>query len=120
MPHLIIDCPDDLFTSEERQEVMQIVFDAAVESGLFGVSDIKVRLRPFSEFITGGTSDSFVHIFGYIMEGRSVEQKNALSKSIVGRLKEHLPGVPVISMNVMDFEKATYNNRNTVQEEPLA
>ena len=114
MPHFIIDCPDDLLSHHDGQQVMQIVFDAAEESALFSVEDIKVRIRPFADFVTGGSGGAFLHVFAYIMEGRTVSQKNALSKSIVSRLKTRLPDVPVVSMSVMDFEQATYNNRNTV------
>lgn len=114
MPHFIIDCSDDLIAVHDKQQLMQVVFDAAEESGLFNTDDIKVRIRPFADFMTGGTGASFVHVFAYIMEGRTVSQKNALSKSIVSRLKLHLSEVPVVSMNVMDFEKSTYHNRNMV------
>ena len=114
MPHFILDCSDDLIAAHDKQELLQIVFDAAEQSGLFAINDIKVRLRPFADYLVGGTRGSFLHVFAYIMEGRSSEQKHALSHAIVSRLKERLPDVPVVSMNVMDFEKATYNNRNTV------
>ena len=51
---------------------------------------------------------------GYIMEGRTVDQRKALSTSIVTRLKKLLPEVPVISMNLIEFEKATYTNRTMI------
>ena len=72
------------------------------------------RVRPYDEFTVGGTDHDFVHVFAYIMEGRSTEQKGALSNAVVRELKQLLPGVPVISMNVMEFERATYSNRNLV------
>jgi 5-carboxymethyl-2-hydroxymuconate isomerase len=37
MPHFIIDCSDDLFAVHNKQDIMQIVFDAAKESGLLDV-----------------------------------------------------------------------------------
>jgi 5-carboxymethyl-2-hydroxymuconate isomerase len=49
------------------------------------------------------------------MDGRTTEQKHDLSHSVVSRLKSLLPDVPIVSMNVMEFEKATYNHRNTVE-----
>lgn len=114
MPHIIIDCSDNLFTGDGQQEVMQLVFETAKKSELFRTEDIKVRIRPYTEYLPAGPDNAFVHVFAYIMEGRTVAQKHALSESVVSRLKAYLPDVPVISMNVMDFEKATYNNRNTV------
>ena len=114
MPHIIIDCSDSILQQHDRQQIMQLIFDAADESRLFNTQDIKVRLRSFSDFLPAADGETFLHVFAYIMEGRTTAQKNGLSKSIVSRLKLALPDVPVISMNVIDIEKATYNNRDTV------
>ena len=46
------------------------------------------------------------------MEGRSIEQKANLSKKIVQELALMFPTVPNIGTNIIDFEKATYCNRN--------
>ena len=51
-----------------------------------------------------------MHVFANIMEGRTQEQKRTLSRSVVRTLKELLPAVEIISMNIRDFEKATYCN----------
>jgi 5-carboxymethyl-2-hydroxymuconate isomerase len=69
--------------------------------------------RPFKEFTVAHTHSDFIDVFGNIMEGRTPEQKSNLSRTIVTRLKE-LPDVPVISMNVREFEKAVYCNRHMV------
>ena len=114
MPHIIIECSDQLIQRNDRQGILQLVFDAAEESGLFNTKDIKVRLRSYSDYLPGGEQHSFLHVFAHIMEGRTTEQKNALSRSVIQKLKALLPDVPVISMNVTDFEKTTYNNRDTV------
>ena len=114
MPHFILDCSTDIFEQHDTQHVMQVVFETARQCGLFRPDDIKVRVRSFSDFVTGGTGDRFMLVFAYIMEGRSVTQKAALSESIVAALTGLFPDVPVISMNVMDFEKSTYHNRDTI------
>jgi len=46
------------------------------------------------------------------MEGRTIEQKLNLSKTIVKDLALMFPSVPNIGTNVIEFEKATYFNRN--------
>lgn len=115
MPHFILDSSTGVLEVQDKTTIMQAVFSAAEESGLFDVNDIKVRIRTYSDYITGrGTDDDFIHVFGYILEGRTATQKNALSRAIVGTLKDLLPDVPIVSMNVMEFEKATYNNRHTL------
>jgi 5-carboxymethyl-2-hydroxymuconate isomerase len=114
VPHFLLDCSPNILTLRLPEALIREVHDTAEASGLFAKGDIKVRIRPFEHYTVGGAQSDFLHVFGYIMQGRTVEQKKALSASIVKRLKELLPDVPVISMNVMEFEKATYTNRTMV------
>jgi 5-carboxymethyl-2-hydroxymuconate isomerase len=114
MPHLILDCSPGVLALRSPEELIREVHDTAEASGLFAKGDIKVRIRSFELYSVGNTKNDFLHVFGYIMQGRTVEQRKALSASIISRLKELLPHVPVISMNVMEFEKATYTNRTMV------
>ena len=90
---------------------MQAVYDVAEAIGLFAVNDIKVRLRPYKYFKLGEGKRNFIHIFGYIMEGRSVTQKQNLSRRIIERLNEMFPAIAILSINIAEFEKATYSNR---------
>ena len=90
---------------------MQAVYSAAEATGLFAANDIKVRLRPFRYFKLGEGKTDFIHIFGNIMEGRSVEQKQNLAKKIIERLNEMFPDVSILSININEFEKAAYCNK---------
>ena len=90
---------------------MHDIHDAAEASGLFRSGDIKVRVRPYNDFIVANTMLDFIHVFGHIMEGRTIDQRAALSRSIVGQLASSFPEVSVISMNISEFEKSTYCNR---------
>jgi len=93
---------------------MQLVYKTAESTGLFDPQDIKVRINPFEHYMIGNTKDDFIHIFGNIMEGRSTEQKADLSRRIVSELKALFSEVPIISINIRDFEKATYCNKTMV------
>ena len=90
---------------------MQAVYDVAEATGLFAVNDIKVRLHPYQYFNLGKGKRDFIHIFGNIMEGRSTEQKENLSRKIIERLNEIFPDVSILSINIREFEKATYSNK---------
>ena len=111
MPHFVIDCSPRVLTKRHPDEILSEVHRMADESALFRVADIKVRVREYEHYLVAGERDDFIHVFANILEGRTVEQKAALSRSIVGRLVEMFPDVPVISVNVREFEKATYMNR---------
>jgi 5-carboxymethyl-2-hydroxymuconate isomerase len=113
MPHLIIDCSESILSLANPNELLRSVYAAAESTGLFalsGVGGIKVRLRPYTHFINVDTQEHFVHVFANIMEGRTTEQKKALSEKVIRTLKELLPAVEIISINIRDFEKATYYN----------
>tara|TARA_R110002096_G_scaffold419657_1_gene624418 strand:+ start:2532 stop:2834 length:303 start_codon:yes stop_codon:yes gene_type:complete len=96
------------------EEIMQNVYNTAESTQLFDKGDIKVRINPFKHYNIGNTKDDFIHIFANIMEGRSVVQKSNLSKKIITELKIMFPEVPIISVNIRDFEKATYCNKSMV------
>ncbi|WP_296386403.1 5-carboxymethyl-2-hydroxymuconate Delta-isomerase [Winogradskyella sp.] len=114
MPHFVIDCSEQIIRLKTPNEIMQKVYNTAEFSGLFDQGDIKVRITPFEHYNIGNTKDDFIHIFANIMEGRTPNQKAMLSKSIITELKLMFPDVPIISMNIRDFEKATYCNKSMV------
>lgn len=114
MPHFIIDCSENVIRMRSADEIMQVVFDAALSTDLFIASEIKVRINPFAYYNNGNSLDDFIHVFGYIMEGRNTDQKAQLSKAIVTKLNKILPEVPVISINIKDFEKASYFNKTMI------
>ena len=49
------------------------------------------------------------------MEGRTVVQKANLSKKIIERLNEMFPSVSILSINIREFEKATYSNKALIK-----
>lgn len=114
MPHFIIDCSENVIRLKSADDIMQEVFNAASSTALFDESEIKIRINPFTYYNNGNSLDDFIHVFGYIMEGRNTDQKANLSKAIVTKLNEILPEVPVISINIKDFEKASYFNKTMI------
>lgn len=117
MPHFIIECSKNLFKKVSPEEVLREVYNSADSSNLFakeGLGGIKVRIKTYDDFLTVGTKDDFIHVFGNIMEGRTIEQRSMLSKVIVSKLKSLFPDVSIISMNIQEFEKASYSNRSIV------
>ena len=111
MPHFILHCSENVIQQKSPDEIMQAVYDVAEASGLFAPNDIKVRLRPYQYFKLGKNKKDFIHIFGNIMEGRSIEEKANLSRRIVERLNEMFPDISILSINIHEFEQATYSNK---------
>ena len=115
MPHFVIDCSENILSLQQPEKIALEVHRTASDSGLFDESDIKVRLNTFKEhYLVGGKQGDFIHVFANIMEGRTTSQKANLSKSIVVKLNTMFPQVEFIAININDFEKATYCNKNMV------
>jgi len=114
MPHCIIDCSRSIERHATVGAIIKTVYDAAVGTGLFGEGDVKVRLNLFDHYTVGGTKDDFCHTIAYIMSGRTEAQRQNLSKQIIVALKALLPELRIISIDIREIRKATYNNRNTV------
>ncbi|WGL17851.1 5-carboxymethyl-2-hydroxymuconate Delta-isomerase [Microbulbifer bruguierae] len=115
MPHLVIEYSQKL---EEMLSIPALVSSgqqAMSESGLFNPSAIKTRALPYQDFVLGknheGASDLFIHAEVRILEGRTTEQKEALSAAIFNCLCEAAPEVPEISVEVREMEKASYSKR---------
>jgi len=117
MPHFIIDCSKNITEKLSPDKLVREVYQSAESSNLFdkdGVGGIKVRINSYEHYLNVGSQDDFIHVFGNIMEGRTISQKSNLSKMIVLKLKSLFPDVPIISMNIREFEKATYCNKSMV------
>jgi 5-carboxymethyl-2-hydroxymuconate isomerase len=114
MPHFIIDCSAEIIDQKSPEEIMQAVYETAERTGLFVKNDIKVRLNPYKYYKLGNSKKDFIHIFGNIMEGRSMEQKANLSRKIVERLNQMFPDIPILSINIREFEIKSYCNKSLI------
>ncbi|MEJ5050507.1 5-carboxymethyl-2-hydroxymuconate Delta-isomerase [Chryseobacterium culicis] len=119
MPHFIIDCSQDIIHQRTPDELMDAIYEVAHATGLFAPNDIKVRIQPYQYYRLGNGKKNFLHVFGYIMQGRSTEQKADLSKQICTRLSELLPDISFLSVSISDFEAATYSNKALIDPENM-
>jgi len=111
MPHFIIECSEPVIAMKSPEEIMQKVYNTAEATQLFSKGDIKVRIKPYKHYNIGNTKDDFIHVFSYILEGRSDTEKNILSKRMITELKILFRNVTIVSINIKDFEKAGYCNK---------
>ncbi len=114
MPHFILDCSESILEKQKPRKVIEAVFETAFSTGLFDRDDIKVRLNPYKYSLVQSEEADFIHVFGNIMEGRTEDQKAELSYAIVATLNTLFPEVPIISMNIRDFEMASYCNKSMI------
>lgn len=110
MPHFILECSPSTFDRHDPEEVIRLVHATARDSGLFNEQDIKVRMRTDAHYLVSGDKTEFLHVFAWIMQGRTEVQRKALSDSMVRALLPLYPDLPFLAMNVAEFEKGSYTN----------
>jgi 5-carboxymethyl-2-hydroxymuconate isomerase len=111
MPHCIIDYSEDVATEVDIDRLMEAVHLGALDSGLFPEYDIKTRAIAFAQHRTGQTQDSFVHVALHLLDGRSDEQKVALSEGVLARIEPLLPRVVSVGVEICDMHRASYRKR---------
>lgn len=108
MPHCIIEYSKDLRGKSSIQELVDEVFEATKSSELFNPEDIKVRAKAYKYYKITDTASSFIHIEIKLIEGRSVEQKQALVERVQKAVAALNIKSVVLSIEINDLEKATY------------
>jgi len=108
MPHFIIECNQNTSKVLDGATMVQKVFDVALHSGLFAKTNIKSRLKIYDESLVAGEDHDFVHVWGYIRQGRSDEQKRALSENIVKTIKALYPDIFLVSCDIRELDEGSY------------
>lgn len=109
MPHLIIECSEEIIANCNPDEIVEKVYHTVVSTPSFE-KNAMVRINTFKHYSTMGSKQDFIYVFANVLEGRSTEKRKKLSENIVKLLMELFPDVPKISMNIREFERATFIN----------
>lgn len=116
MPHFIVECSENSLLTPTPARVIEAVHDAADNTGLFDPGNIKVRLSPYPThlYTVGGTKADFIHVIGFIMGGRTTEQKKNLSQAVTKVLKDIFPDIEMLSIDIRDIDPQTYTNQKMI------
>ena len=87
MPHFIIECNKDTTKFVDEMLLVQKVYDVS---------------------LVAGEDHDFIHVWGYIREGRTDEQKKTLSEDIVATLKAFYPDAYLVSCDIHELDEASY------------
>jgi len=108
MPHLIIEYPQDCVTDVQIESLLDTLHRAALQSGLFDESHIRLRAVPLNHYRSGGKHKSFIHVQCRIHAGRTDDQKRLLSEAILAAIREQALAVAVITVEVVEMDRASY------------
>ena len=107
MPHCIVEHSASL----NSELIVPLVFSGAMKSELFEVdgSDIKVRAIVYHSYLTGLEKLDFIHVTLKILSGRTVEQKQMLSRSVLDEVQKLGLQMCSLTVEVMDIERVSYS-----------
>lgn len=115
MPHAIIEYSENLSGEFQAQDFTRMAFDALLSTGLCEASHIKTRAYPAQDFYveTKGHEGRFVHTIIYLLEGRTLEQKQLFSQTMIDKFGVTLKNVDSITVDVREMVKDTYRKVST-------
>lgn len=108
MPHCIIEYSQNLEQEVPPLDWMEAVQKACIDSELFKPADIKLRAFSCKHFITGGVQDAFVHVTVRMLSGRTQQQKNELSQSVLDALCSFSVKQVSLSVEILEMENESY------------
>lgn len=113
MPHVIIEYSNNVHEVVQAAQITKHAHETLINSGLFSTPDIKTRSYSAEDYLVGdkGKDGSFLHICVYLLDGRSVEKKQALSEALRDMLVERLPQVDQLSVDIRDLSREIYRKR---------
>lgn len=112
MPHLIVEYSENLAEGFKQSKILEKAHSALMASGVFNPGDLKSRSIMLSDYLVGeepAKEKGFVHAVIYLLEGRTVEQKSALTNAVMKVLEESFSGQSVqLSVDIRDMLRETY------------
>jgi len=117
MPHFVVDCSKSILSTHDGETISKQVHMAANSTGLFGEKNIQVRVNVVEHYRIGNIEEDSIHVFASILEGRTIEQKLDLSKTVIEKLAELFPQVSNIGIDIKNLEKGTGFNKSRLGKE---
>ena len=111
MPHCCIEYTPNVLAQMDKAELLHTAHQVMLSAGLFGAADVKTRAHEVHDFILGEQAvgqSGFIHIIIYLLSGRTVEQKHALTHSMAQALRAKLPDLASITVDIRDMVRDTY------------
>ncbi len=108
MPHCIVEYSNSPVIAENINELLTSVFKGAIDSQLFDAPSVKTRAIAFDSYQVGDTDKLFVHVTAKILSGRTLEQRQRLSKSIINSLSSFNFDNTSYTVEVIEMERESY------------
>ena len=113
MPHIVIEYSAKDYAEDQVNAMMTTAHAAALASGLFAESDIKVRAYPCAHGLVAGKSLRFVHLTVYLLSGRDQPTQKQLAEKILAQMSSLELDAASLSVDCRDMDRAVYSKVTT-------
>lgn len=106
MPHCIIEHSSSI----QAEKLISLAYEGMLVSQLFKPDgqDIKVRTQSFDSFRVGTGDADFIHVTIKLLSGREMDQKQALSESVLVKLLSLALNNCSTTVEIVDIERDSY------------
>jgi 5-carboxymethyl-2-hydroxymuconate isomerase len=108
MPHIIVEYARGACPELQLPSMLDAVHQAVADSGLFATDNIKTRLLNVDAYRLAVQYQYFIAVQCRIHPGRSSEQKQALSQSILKAIQLYVYANTVITVEVIEMDRNSY------------
>ena len=110
MPHCLLEYSKPDQKKFNISDLLNTLHRAVSDYGLFQPGDVKSRAIGYDDFLVGTAQNgNFIHITVMILTGRSKETMNALSRHILQIIKDAVPDVISLTVEVREMEREAYS-----------
>jgi len=121
MPHITIECSENVEDHVNVDKMLRCVHDAAIETGIFPPDGIRSRVHILEHYrVAESGKNAFVHAVLRIGPGRDAETKQRVLDHVFGELTEFLQKMydshPLaISIELQELDADLRRNKNNLK-----
>lgn len=115
MPHIVVEYTPNLGTLPFDAMLAEVTKNLTGSPEVTDEADLKARVHRAEHYRVGTEDGSrgFIHVVLRILEGRTPEAKDDLSKRVARGMLAHMPQFPAgltahLSVEVVDMDRASY------------
>ncbi len=123
MPHVIIECSENLAQIVSLDDVVRRLHEAALATGVFPLGGLRTRVHVAQQYriADGDPRHVFMHVQLRIGKGRDVATRKRASEQMFTALREAMAlataaTTVALSLEIVEIDSDTGHNYNTIHE----
>ena len=109
MPHCIIEYAKPIEQQVYINDMVALLHDAMLGSGLFNASSVKTRAMAFDHYMVGEGGGLFVHVTVKMLDGRTATQKKSLSNTLHTIVSGMVSADAIRTVDIRDMNSEAYS-----------